>query len=74
MDRFIIQKSDTPNYWVCTDQKNGVVCKFEAHNFNENQEFTLLEDLKISANEIAAIASEMGDWLRENHYDKLFDV
>lgn len=74
MNRYIIQKSDTPNYWVCTDQANGVVCKFEQGNFNDNQEFTLLEDAGHSANELAKLASEMGEWLRENHYEKIFDV
>lgn len=57
---------------MCTDQDNGIVCVFEAHTFNESQQFTMLEDSKASANELATIAREMGDWLRENHYDKIF--
>lgn len=72
MERYIMQPSDTPNHWVCTDQTNGIVCVFEAHRFNDTQKFTMLEDSKASANELATIAREMGDWLRENHYDKIF--
>lgn len=72
MERFIIQRSEHPDYWVCTDQVNGIVCVFEANNFNESQKFTLLEDSTASANELASLAREMGDWLRENHYDKIF--
>lgn len=72
MERFIIQPSETPNLWVCTDQTNGIVCVFEQGKFNDTQQFTLLEDSKASANQLATIAREMGDWLRENHYEKIF--
>lgn len=72
MERFIIQPSEKPNHYVCTDQVNGIVCVFEANKFNDNQQFTVLEDSTASANDYARIAREMGDWLRENHYDKIF--
>lgn len=69
--RYIIQPSESPNYWVCTDQENGLVCKFEQGNFNIAQEFTFLEDTKLSAIEIASAVGEMGYWLAENHRDKI---
>lgn len=71
--KYIIQKSENkPNYWVCSDIKNGVVCVFENQNFNENQNFTLLENFeKPNANELAKIVNEMAEWLRENHYSKI---
>jgi hypothetical protein len=70
--RYLLQPSETPNYFICTDTINKIVCKFEAHNFNDNQEFTLLEDCTVSPNMLATLAKDMGDWLRENHPDKLF--
>jgi hypothetical protein len=71
--RFIIQKSEKPGYWVCTDTDNKIVCVFEQGNYNDNQEFTTLEDFNpADFMQMARFAREMGDWLRENHYDKLF--
>jgi len=72
MSRFIIQTSDKPNHWVCTDTENGIVCVFENHKFNDTQKFTVLEDIKPDAAIIAKAVREMADWLRENHYDKVF--
>lgn len=72
MERFILQTSERDGHYVCTDQENGIVCVFEAHNFNDNQTFTILQDSAATVNEMAISAREMGDWLRENHYDKIF--
>lgn len=72
MERFILQPSERDGYYVCTDQENGIVCIFEAHNFNDNQEFTILDDSSASVGDMARSAREIGDWLRENHYDKIF--
>lgn len=72
MKRYIIQPSEKPNHWVCTDTDNGIICVFEAHRFNDTQQFTMLEDSRASVSELARIAREMGDWLRDNHYDKIF--
>jgi len=71
-NRFILQKSQTrQNWWVCTDKDNGIVCLFEHQNFNDNKEFTLLEDVKNpDANQLAKAVREMADWLREKHYKK----
>lgn len=73
MKRFIIQKSKKPNHWVCTDQTNLIVCVFENHKYNDTQQFELLEEFDTAnAQELATYAREMGDWLRENHYEKVF--
>jgi len=70
-ERFILQKSNKPNYWVCTDTVNGIVCVFEHKNFNENQTFTLLEDMPMpDASALAKIARELGDWIAINHREK----
>lgn len=70
--RYLLQQSSTPGKWVCTDKEMGLVCIFEDKKFNETQEFTLLEDVKSDAVKLAKAAKEMGDWLRINHYDKIF--
>lgn len=72
MQRFIIQESEKANYWVCTDTVNGLVCIFENHNFNDNQQFKFLENIKPDALNIAKFTKEMGDWLRNNHPEKIF--
>lgn len=74
MERFIIQQSQQDsNAYICTDTANGIVCSFKAHRFNDTQKFTLLEDVTHpNALTIARIMREMGDWLREHHYNKIF--
>ncbi|MEI6752360.1 MAG: hypothetical protein WCK78_04260 [Paludibacter sp.] len=73
-DRFLLQKSELKqNHWVCTDRENLIVCTFENHKFNETQKFDVLENFN-SDNfmQLARIMREFGDWLSENHYDKVF--
>lgn len=74
MSRFILQKStQQPDVWVCTDTENGIVCRFTEHRFNETSKMTFLEDVKNpDALSIARLMREMGDWLGENHKEKLF--
>ena len=77
MERFIIQPSTLQqDWWVCTDTKNNIVCRFESHKFNDTQEFTLLDGntfgTKEEAIKYATFVREMGDWLRDNHYNKIF--
>lgn len=77
MERFIIQPSTLQQgWWVCTDTENNIVCRFEGHKFNDTQEFTLLDGdtfgKKEEAIKYATFVREMGDWLRDNHYDKIF--
>jgi len=72
-ERYILQHSQKQNYWVLTDKEYGIVCIFEHKNFNENQQYTILEDLPMpDVKELARVTREMGDWLGENHYDKIF--
>jgi len=73
MERFILQESVLSNHFICTDTINGVVVIFEVHKYNETQSFEILEDIEApDALKLAKIANEMGDWLRSNHYNKLF--
>lgn len=69
MERFILQRSkEDKNLLVCTDTTNKIVCRFEFGKFNETQQFTMLEDCDVNANQLATIMSEFGDYLFNNHY------
>jgi hypothetical protein len=72
-ERYILQPSEKLNHWVCTDQENKIVCVFENHKFNETQKVTTLEDFNPdNFMKLARYMREMGDWLRDNHYEKIF--
>lgn len=71
--RFVIQPSkNIQGGWVATDTHNGIVVTFQAHRFNDTQHATLLADKTPDALTIATAMQQLGDWLRENHYDKIF--
>lgn len=71
-ERFTIELSVLKKYWVCTDVENFIVCTFKDKKFNETQTFTPLKEMpNVTATQLATIAGEMGDWLRENHYNKV---
>lgn len=73
MQRYILQASEKAGYYVCTDTENLIVCTFLEHNFNNNQKFDLLENFEASNYmNLAKYCREMGDWLRANHYEKVF--
>lgn len=75
-NRFLLQVSELKeNCFVCTDTENMIMCIYENHNFNDNQEFKTLEDFKITKStptDLAKLVREMSDWLRENHYETIF--
>lgn len=75
-ERFIIQQSTTPYFWVATDKEHGIVVKFENHKFNDTQVATLLDDNHFGNLEEALNFStymrELGDWLVSNHSEKAF--
>jgi len=74
MDRFILQKSENSKYdWICVDMFNYIVVEFKNKQFNETQYFRFLEDINSpDALTLAKCANEMAEWLRYNHYDKIF--
>ena len=73
-ERFILQPSKEPGFWVATDTEHGIVVKFEEHRFNETQQTTLLNgDTFKTAEEALSYATymrEIADWIRAHHYDK----
>lgn len=71
--RYELVKSEISGKWVCTDKENLIVCIFEAHKFNDTQKVTTL--LNFDPNKFMKLATylrEMGDWLGENHNEKIF--
>ena len=77
MSRFILQESQNKaDHWVCTDKLHNIVCVFENHKYNDTQKFTLLDGDTFKSDtealKVATYLREMADWLRDNHYDKVF--
>lgn len=66
-----LQKSKTPNWWVVTHEKYGIVILFQEGAFNETQEVTMLKDIDPDKVKIHTVMREIGDWLVENHQDLL---
>jgi len=68
MNRFILQKSEKPEYdFVCTDKINQIVCEFKQGQFNDSQKFTVLNDITMDALTLAKTAREMSQWLIQHH-------
>ena len=64
---------DLPQVWECTDQENGIVCRFRWHQFNETQQVKVADgQTEPDAMAMAKAMREMGDWLAENHKDVVF--
>ena len=76
--RFILQRSATPGWWVATDKDHNIVVQFEHMHYNDTQKVTLLDGDTFKnekeALKVATYLREMADWLRENHYEKLFPM
>lgn len=74
MEKFIVQESETsPDEWICTDKENMIVCIWRNHKFNDTQNFKFIEEFDPKKQiELAKIMREFGDYLRANHYDKIF--
>lgn len=73
MNKYVMQKSSTrPDRWVLTDTENKIVITFEDGLFNESQKVTLLEDSSATAEELAHIVGEMGEWATRHHGSKCF--
>lgn len=70
MSKFILQPSSAiRNSWIVEDLESGICCVFDSHAFNETQEFSF-DNFRgeRSAERVAKIAREMGDWLGQNAY------
>ena len=66
-----LQRSKTPNWWVVTYEKYGIVIRFEQGAFNETQEVKALNDIDPDVVKLHTAMREIGDWLMENHQNLL---
>lgn len=71
---YLLQKSEEdPLWWVVTDTETQIVCRFKEGEFNETQKFTPLKDIsQYDVFMLPQIATDMADWLRDNHYEIIF--
>lgn len=71
-DRFTIQPSSEPGFWVATDTKHGIVIEFQEHRFKETQKVTILEGEEYRANDdgtdMPTYVSRMVRFLNKHHY------
>lgn len=74
MNKYILQKSTHPNKWVLTDTTNKIVVTFEDGAFNSTQKVTMLDDTHLTANELAKVMREMGEWVVKYHSSKCFNM
>lgn len=66
-----------PGYWVLTDTENNIVINFQEGAFNDTQKITILDDDFMegkTANDVAHIMQEMGQWMADHHADKAFPL
>lgn len=69
--RYDLKPAENDGYYVCTDLDNQIICVFEMGKFNETQKFSFLQDItEEQAGLLPSILRKMGEWIRENHYDK----
>ena len=71
MERFILKEGMVgDDYWFCTDQAHGIICGFEHGRFSDTRRVAMLQDMEPpDAHTLEEVIKEMGDWLRENHFD-----
>lgn len=70
-NRYTLTRTNKPMQWRCCDFENLISCVFEEHKFNETQEFDVSET-PLEPLELPKVLREMGDWLGDNHYEKIF--
>lgn len=69
MSRFKIDEPQEGLY-IVEDTDSGLLCMFEKGKFNETQDFRDIP--QGNPMQIPTLMRELGDWLVENHRDKLF--
>jgi hypothetical protein len=69
--RFVLYPSnEKQGHWVCADKFQGIVCVFREHHFNDEQKVSSLFN-STDAWKLPTYLREMGDWLADNHYNKV---
>ncbi len=66
-DRFILQRSTVPCWWVIGDPEGMFVVKFKEHDFNGTRKITYLKDTPCNALAEARVLREIPEWLQLYH-------
>lgn len=61
-------------WYIVTDTRWMFVCEFEAHRFNETQNYRDIGNLPNDPAKVSHAMSELGDWLFAHHYADIFPV
>lgn len=73
----LTQSSEHPDWWVLADTENNIVIRWQEHHFNDTQKVSVLNDTEITehtANDLARIMREMGDYVARHHGGIAFDI
>ena len=79
MSKFNLKKSESaPGRWILSCPEHGLTIEFEEHRFNETQKIRFEDEQKaiddLGASGIAALMSEVGDWLSNHAYSVAMPV
>lgn len=67
-ENYLLQPSTDKGWWVCTDKRRNIVCKFKENDFQNTQKNTVLFDNgNVDELEVATAMREMGDYLVAHH-------
>ena len=65
-ERFILQPSKEPGWYVLTDEQLLITLRFRAGDYNGSQQVTMLDDKRIvDPMDIATSLRLMGDWMQK---------
>ena len=65
-ERFILQPSKEPGWYVLTDEQLLITLRFRAGDYNGSQQVTMLDDKRIvDPLDIATSLRLMGDWMQK---------
>ena len=70
-DRFVLQRSTAPCWWVVGDPEGLFVVRFKEHDFNGTQKITYLKDISSTALAEARVLREIPEWLQSYHPEVL---
>jgi hypothetical protein len=72
-DNFEISLSEKVGYWLVKDYEYNIQVEFEHGKFNETQQVLNIDTLNPSDfMHLDRRMGEIAEWLRANHYDKVF--
>lgn len=77
-DQYTIRRLWRKGWWRCEDTEHGITLDWLEHQFNEQNEARMTKEAREAVKGehpeliIAGWLREMGDWLRENHPEKVF--